>query len=92
MPDTESPAERVPRIGDIVLYAGDTLLVEAHPSFADQQRNSRDFFLVSRVEGSNPPRHGARSDGMSTEIISASCPVTRPPRRHPRPLPGAGGA
>ena len=45
------------KIGDIVLRAGDTLLVEAHPSFADQQRNSRDFFLVSRLEDSNPPRH-----------------------------------
>jgi di/tricarboxylate transporter len=45
------------KIGDIVLHAGDTLLVEAHPSFADQQRNNRDFFLVSRLEGSNPPRH-----------------------------------
>jgi di/tricarboxylate transporter len=45
------------KIGDIVLHAGDTLLVEAHPSFADQQKNSRDFFLVSRLEGSNPPNH-----------------------------------
>jgi len=45
------------KIGDIVLRPGDTLLVEAHPSFADQQRNSRDFFLVSRVDESNPPRH-----------------------------------
>jgi di/tricarboxylate transporter len=45
------------KIGDIVLKPGDTLLVEAHPSFADQQRNSRDFFLVSRLEGTNPPRH-----------------------------------
>ena len=45
------------KIGDIVLRAGDTLLVEAHPSFADQQRNSRDFFLVSRLEDSNPPSH-----------------------------------
>jgi di/tricarboxylate transporter len=45
------------KIGDIVLRAGDTLLVEAHPSFADQQQNSRDFFLVSRLEGSNPPSH-----------------------------------
>ncbi len=45
------------KIGDIVLRAGDTLLVEAHPSFADQQRNSRDFFLVSRLEDSHPPRH-----------------------------------
>jgi di/tricarboxylate transporter len=45
------------KIGDIVLRAGDTLLLEAHPSFADQQRNSRDFFLVSRIDESNPPRH-----------------------------------
>jgi di/tricarboxylate transporter len=40
-----------------VLRAGDTLLVEAHPSFADQQRDSRDFFLVSRLADTNPPRH-----------------------------------
>jgi di/tricarboxylate transporter len=32
-------------------------LVEAHPSFFDQQRDSRDFFLVSRLPDSNPPRH-----------------------------------
>ena len=45
------------KIGDIVLQAGDTLLVEAAPSFADQQRNSRHFYLVSRVEGSFPVNH-----------------------------------
>jgi di/tricarboxylate transporter len=45
------------KIGDIVLHAGDVLLVEAHPSFADQQRNSRDFFLVSKVDESTPPKH-----------------------------------
>lgn len=45
------------KIGDIVLHPGDTLLLEAHPSFIDRQKNSRDFFLVSRVENSNPPRH-----------------------------------
>ncbi|HUY34032.1 MAG TPA: SLC13 family permease [Pirellulales bacterium] len=45
------------KIGDIVLRPGDTLLLEAHPSFADQQRNSRDFYLVSRLENSQPPRH-----------------------------------
>jgi di/tricarboxylate transporter len=45
------------KIGDIVLQPGDTLLLEAHPSFADQQHNSRDFFLVSKVEGATPPRH-----------------------------------
>lgn len=45
------------KIGDIVLRAGDTLLLEAHSSFIAQQRNSRHFFLVSRLENSTPPRH-----------------------------------
>jgi di/tricarboxylate transporter len=45
------------KIGDIVLRAGDTLLLEAPPAFVEQQRNSRDFFLVSRLENSNPPSH-----------------------------------
>ena len=45
------------KVGDIVLQAGDTLLVEAHPSFADNQRNSHHFYLVSRIEGSAPVNH-----------------------------------
>lgn len=45
------------KIGDIVLQAGDTLLVEADPAFAEQQRNSHHFYLVSRVEGSAPVNH-----------------------------------
>ncbi len=45
------------KIGDIVLRAGDTLLLEARASFALQHRDSRDFFLVSRVADSAPPRH-----------------------------------
>jgi len=45
------------KIGDIVLRPGDTLLLESHHSFAVQQRNSRDFFLVSEIEGTNPPQH-----------------------------------
>jgi di/tricarboxylate transporter len=45
------------KLGDIVLRPGDTLLLEAHPWFVEQQRNSRDFFLVSRVENSTPGRH-----------------------------------
>jgi di/tricarboxylate transporter len=40
-----------------VLRPGDTLLLESHQSFAEQQRNSRDFFLVSRIDDSYPPRH-----------------------------------
>ncbi|MGI6457838.1 MAG: SLC13 family permease [bacterium] len=45
------------KIGDIVLLPGDTLLLEAHPSFVERKRNSRDFFLISRIENSSPPRH-----------------------------------
>jgi di/tricarboxylate transporter len=42
------------KIGDIVLQEGDTLLLEAHPAFADQQRNSHHFYLVSKVPNSSP--------------------------------------
>lgn len=45
------------KIGDIVLRPGDQLLLETHPSFVNQHHNSRHFFLVSRLENSNPPRH-----------------------------------
>ncbi|MES1927992.1 TrkA-C domain-containing protein [Salinisphaera dokdonensis CL-ES53] len=45
------------KIGDIVLQPGDTLLLEARPSFVAQQRHSRDFFLVSQVADSQPPQH-----------------------------------
>jgi di/tricarboxylate transporter len=48
--------ERVPgRIGDIELRAGDALLLETLPSFVHEQRNSKDFFLVSRLDGEGPP-------------------------------------
>jgi len=45
------------KIGDIELRGGDTLLLEARPSFVEQQRHSRDFLLVSAIEGATPPRH-----------------------------------
>ena len=45
------------KIGDIVLQAGDALLLETHPRFITQYRNSRDFVLVSGVADSQPPRH-----------------------------------
>lgn len=45
------------KIGDIVLQPGDTLLLEARPAFVQQQRNSPDFYLVSSLDDSSPPRH-----------------------------------
>jgi di/tricarboxylate transporter len=45
------------KIGDIVLRAGDTLLLETHEDFIQRQRNSSHFYLVSGVENSQPVRH-----------------------------------
>lgn len=45
------------KVGNIVLQPGDTLLLEARPTFFEQQRNNRDFLVVSRIEDSSPPRH-----------------------------------
>ena len=42
------------KLGDVVLETGDTLLLEARPAFLQQQRNARDFYLVSGVEDSTP--------------------------------------
>ncbi|MFZ5830293.1 MAG: SLC13 family permease [Planctomycetota bacterium] len=45
------------KVGDVVLEPGDTLLLQTRTNFADQFRNSRDFYLVASVEGSQPRRH-----------------------------------
>ncbi len=44
------------RVGDIVLHAGDVLLLEALPTFAAEQRVRSDFVLVSSLEGASLPR------------------------------------
>jgi di/tricarboxylate transporter len=45
------------KVGDIIIKAGDTLLLETLPSFIDQQRNSRDFFLVSVASDAAQPHY-----------------------------------
>jgi di/tricarboxylate transporter len=45
------------RIGEVPLRSGDTLLLQTGPHFVDGHRNNRDFFLVSGVADSQPPRH-----------------------------------
>lgn len=56
------------KIGDIELRVGDTLLLEAPNAFVEQHRNSRDFFLVSRVEGARPVRHEKASLALAIMI------------------------
>jgi di/tricarboxylate transporter len=45
------------KIGDIVLEAGDVLLLESTPTWVEDQRNRRDFYLVSEVADSGRFRH-----------------------------------
>jgi di/tricarboxylate transporter len=45
------------KIGNILLEPGDTLLLQTRNEFVPTYRNSRDFYLVSGVEGSEPRRH-----------------------------------
>jgi di/tricarboxylate transporter len=50
--------ERLPgKVGDIVLKAGDILLLETRLSFTQQNRNSRDFLLISELTHAKLPRH-----------------------------------
>ena len=45
------------KIGDVVLEPGDTLLLQTRSEFLSSYRNSRDFYLVSSVDGWEPRRH-----------------------------------
>ncbi|MFT7460419.1 MAG: di/tricarboxylate transporter, partial [Planctomycetota bacterium] len=57
------------KIGDIVLQPGDTLLLETRQSFVEQQRNNRDFYLVSQVEASRPLNH--EKAGLALSLLLA---------------------
>jgi di/tricarboxylate transporter len=57
------------KIGDIELRAGDTLLLESGPNFLTQQRNSKDFLLVSELQGVTIPRH--EKSWVATGILAA---------------------
>jgi di/tricarboxylate transporter len=68
----------VGNLGAIKLKAGDTLLLEARPNFARQQRNNRDFLLVNDLE-----RESVRHDKaiiawiiLLAVVISAATGIT----------------
>ena len=43
------------KLGEIILHAGDTLLIEARRNFVEQQRNRRDFYLISKIDDFQHP-------------------------------------
>lgn len=45
------------KVGNIRLEPGDTLLLQTHSEFVDLHRNSREFYLVSRVGETTARRH-----------------------------------
>ncbi|MBF2035012.1 MAG: anion permease [Leptolyngbyaceae cyanobacterium T60_A2020_046] len=57
------------KVGDIRLQAGDTLLLEANSAFVEQQRISRDFYLVSSLPDSEPLRHEKAPIALVTLIV-----------------------
>jgi len=61
------------RIGDIVLQAGDTLLIEANESFLARNRSSKDFYLVSALPNSDmrPGRAGIAILILTAMIVTA---------------------
>lgn len=62
--------ERLPtKIGDIVLQAGDTLLLQTRTDFTNLFRHSCDFYLVSDVEGSEPRRHDRAWPAVALVVV-----------------------
>jgi len=57
------------KVGDTHLMSGDTLLLEADPSFLQRYRNSNDFYLVSPIEESTPITY--EKAGISISILFA---------------------
>ncbi len=68
--------ERLPnKIGNIILEAGDTLLLQTRSDFITQHRNNRDFYLVSSVDNAEPRRHDRAllSGGLMIGLIVWLC-------------------
>lgn len=63
------------KIGDILLRAGDTLLLEASSGFVRTYRNSADFYLVSEVDNSAPPRYDKAIPALLA-LLGLICSVT----------------
>lgn len=63
------------KLGDVRLEVGDVLLLEASPSFLHRRSESRDFFLVSRVESAavlRPERAPLAIGIMLAMVIAAA--------------------
>ncbi|TXL14576.1 hypothetical protein BMR05_06935 [Methylococcaceae bacterium HT4] len=64
------------KIGDIMLQAGDTLLLEAQKGFLFKFRNSRDFLLISRLENSSNVRHNRAPRAIAIMVLMVMLIIT----------------
>lgn len=64
------------KIGDIMLQAGDTLLLEAQKGFLFKFRNSRDFLLISRLENSSNVRHNRAPWAIAIMVLMVMLIIT----------------
>lgn len=64
------------KIGDIVLHAGDTLLLQVGHDFSRVYRNNPDFYLVSDVEDSRPVRYGQAKIAAVIFAVMIGCFVS----------------
>src|SRR6056297_1675321 len=55
------------KVGDIRLKTGDTLLLEAHPNFLEQYKNSSDYYLTSGISNSTPPNY--KKSGIAWGVL-----------------------
>ena len=65
-----------PKIGDIKLGPGDTLLMVSQTSFAEQQRNSRDCYLLSSLNDTGAVRHGRAPVDITSGTLAFGLPLT----------------
>ena len=56
------------KVGDIRLKTGDTLLMEAHPNFLEQYKNSSDYYLTSAISNSSPPNY--QKSGVAWSVLA----------------------
>jgi di/tricarboxylate transporter len=64
------------KIGDVVLRAGDTLLLQVGHDFSRVYRNNPDFYLVSDVDDSRPVRYDRAKIAAVIFVAMITCFVT----------------
>ena len=57
------------RLGDVVLQAGDTLLLEARPSFSEEYASSKDFLLVRPLRDSTQKRRNKTKVAIAIMVL-----------------------